>query len=431
MMKYRLSLKLSVTLAFLLLAILLVIGYSLLSVHYFILGMDNGMLSNMEQAAQSFVDSVPREKQKDLNQFSGYTIAEDWQNLPYEIQSNFSDPPEKTGVLYKYQDSDWLRPPDVILFVAHLKIARKEFYISRRLTRDIASPLVGHNAKKTLHTLITISLVTAVSLAAVILFLTRRFSRPVSALGAWARQLNSERLHESVPDFSYAELNKLAELIRTSLSSVHESLEREHLFLRHISHELRTPISVIRNNMELMHRLEQESSQALGSRQKMVIERVDRASLTMQHVTETLLWLSRNDNASLPEQIVDLAAFIEHLVEEVDYLRNDAITVSLTTTPCDVLLPEPAARIVLSNLIRNAFQHTYHGTITITQRGNRVEIINMLAEPEPKQDNLGFGLGLQLTAQLSEKLGWNYFNEASRDGHHVIITVGTLPSETS
>jgi signal transduction histidine kinase len=163
----------------------------------------------------------------------------------------------------------------------------------------------------------------------------------------------------------------------------------------------------------------------------MVIERVDRASLTMQHVTETLLWLSRNDNASLPEQIVDLAAFIEHLVEEVDYLRNDAITVSLTTTPCDVLLPEPAARIVLSNLIRNAFQHTYHGTITITQRGNRVEIINMLAEPEPKQDNLGFGLGLQLTAQLSEKLGWNYFNEASRDGHHVIITVGTLPSETS
>nr|WP_320051176.1 HAMP domain-containing sensor histidine kinase [uncultured Desulfuromonas sp.] len=424
-MKYRLSLKLSVALAFLLLAILLVIGYSMLSVHYFIQGMDNSMLSNMEQAALSFVDSVPEEKQQGLNQFSGYAIAEQWQNMPYEIQSNFTSPPQKKGVLYKYEDTNWLRPPDAILFVMRLKVAHKDLYISRRLTHDMASPLVGHNVRKTLHTLITISVGTAASLALIILLLTRRFSRPVAALGVWARQLSPENLNDPIPDFSYADLNQLAELIRSSSSSVHDSLEREHRFLRHISHELRTPISVIRNNMELMHRLEQDASQPLGPRQKQVVDRVDRASLTMQHVTETLLWLSRQETEeSLPQNTIDLEQLIQLLVAELSYLSNDAITTRVETAPCLIRVSEPAARIVLSNLLRNAFQHTYQGTITITQTGNRVEICNFQESGADHEENLGFGLGLQLTAQLTAKLGWDYKNEATPDGHQVLITLG-------
>ena len=40
-MKRRISLKLFVTLSFLSMGIVLVLGYSLLSAHYFVLGMDN------------------------------------------------------------------------------------------------------------------------------------------------------------------------------------------------------------------------------------------------------------------------------------------------------------------------------------------------------------------------------------------------------
>lgn len=82
----------------------------------------------------------------------------------------------------------------------------------------------------------------------------------------------------------------------------------------------------------------------------------------MQHLTETLLWLSR-DLAVPPEaQQVDLDEMIRHLVEESWYLLNKkAVELELKTEPCSLILPESPARIVLGNLIRNTFQHTWQG----------------------------------------------------------------------
>ncbi|MEB3733551.1 histidine kinase dimerization/phospho-acceptor domain-containing protein [Halopseudomonas pachastrellae] len=60
---------------------------------------------------------------------------------------------------------------------------------------------------------------------------------------------------------------------------------------RFTSHELRTPISVIRANVELLERLRAQSRIDPAMEQQ-ALDRIDRASLTMQHLTETLLWLA-------------------------------------------------------------------------------------------------------------------------------------------
>ncbi|MBU0960057.1 MAG: HAMP domain-containing histidine kinase, partial [Proteobacteria bacterium] len=320
-------------------------------------------------------------------------------------------------------------PPDIIYFAMRYKQGDDTLFVSRRLDRSTASKLVGRNAARSLQLLLLISLSIAVTLAAIIALLLKRVSRPVKALGQWARELDSERLNLPPPDFSYPELNEFAMLIRSSLSSVQESLEREHRFLRYTSHELRTPIAVIRNNIELIKKLESNPSQKWSSPQLQVINRIDRASLTMQHLTETLLWLNRDLAVPLKEQQVDLDEMIRHLVEEMRYLLNKKdVELELQTESCSLILPESPVRIVLGNLIRNAFQHTWQGRVTIFQHGNQVEITNDQSGEAIGSQDLGFGLGLQLTAEFTAKLGWAYEDENGADSYGVKVTfVSTAP----
>ena len=57
--KKQISLKLFVTLAFFLLILVLVAGYSLLSAHYYRMGMHSVTASNMEQVARSYFKLGP------------------------------------------------------------------------------------------------------------------------------------------------------------------------------------------------------------------------------------------------------------------------------------------------------------------------------------------------------------------------------------
>ncbi|RJP74760.1 MAG: sensor histidine kinase [Desulfobacteraceae bacterium] len=423
-MKPQISLKWFVALSFLTLTIVLVIGYSLLSARFFVRGMDNAIAGNMAQVVDSFVSTVPASQREQLNRFSGYQIADNWLQMPEKIRRVFKEP-RQTDVLLKHDDSGWFTPPDEVFFVMRVMQAGDPYFISRSVTRETASALVGRNAAQNIRLLLTLSIIIVLTLAAIIWLLFRQIARPVNALGQWARALNEKNLHETPPDFSYPELNSLATLIRTGLSSVQESLEREHRFLRHSSHELRTPISVIRNNVELLNKLQENTDKKWGPRQAQAINRIDRASLTMKRLTEMLLWLSRESDEHLPLKKLDLEKLIRDLIEEERYLLKDKqVDIIVETAACIVTVAEIPARIVLDNLIRNAFQHTCRGTIRITQKNGTVEIINDMVDENDMTQDLGFGLGLQLTEQLTRKLNWSYNSSFESERHRAWVCIG-------
>lgn len=425
-MKQPISLKLFVTLAFLLLAVVLVIGYSLLSARYYRMGMESITASNMEEVARSYIELVPSAKQKQLNNFRGYQIARNWKDLPQEIQGVFSGPPSEPGFTIKGDHTNLFKPPDFMYFVYRHQDKDQSLFVTRWGARATAPPLIGRNAVESKKILLAISVLIATVLGGAILLLVRRVSRPVASLGQWARSLNSDNLNKPPPDFSYPELNDLAGLIRTSLSSVQESLDREHRFLHYASHELRTPITIIRNNIELLHKIKETQDSVCINQQEKVIDRIDRASLNMQYLTETLLWLSRKEMESLPGRDIQLDRMLEEMVEEMDYLLDrKEVELTLDTSPCTVFLPEFPVRIVLGNLVRNAFQHTWDGCISIRQESNRVVATNPQSPAGKVQNDLGFGLGLQLTAQLTKKLEWRYVDESTTHIHQVSITFGS------
>jgi len=424
-MKKQLSLKLSVALAFLFLGIVIVLAYSAVSRHFFILGMDNIVSANMEQAAKSYIKTVSSDTRQYSNEFSGYVISHDWQKQPMIIRDKFREP-KNLNQLYKYVEAAWFSRPDVIYFLIALNINSEHLYISKTATAAGVSGLIGANIKQSKKLLFTISSGIIIALALVIWLIFRRISQPVSELAQWTHSLNTKTLKNAAPDFYYPELNEMASLIRNSLSSAQQSLEREEQFLSYASHELRTPISVVRNNVELLAKLKQTSQIPSEPKFDQIIDRIDRASLTMKNLSETLLWLSRDNHDDLSRHSLALNQITEQLVEESRYLLTDKpISIHMSTEPNSIIIqPEHPVRIVLGNLIRNAFQHTQQGEISIVQTSNSVTITNQYeyADESSNSNNLGFGLGLQLTSQLTEKLGWTYSKINDDKIYQVVIS---------
>lgn len=424
-MKKQISLKLFVTLAFFLLIVVLVAGYSLLSAHYYRMGMHSVTAVNMEGVARSYLRLGSPATGQQVEEYRHYKIFGDWSQVPIELRNLFGTEPPEPGLSIKGMHSRWYRPPDFMFFVYLFQDKNDTLFIIRKGSKATAPPLIGRNIMESRKLLLGISASIIGLLGVTILLLLRSVSRPAASLGQWAKSLNADNLQESPPDFSYPELNDLAQLIRTSLSSVQESLDREHSFLRHASHELRTPITIMRNNVELFKKIKESNNPELSVQQTKVMERIDRASLNMQYLTETLLWLSRQEMQTLPCKQIELDRLLEELVEEMKYLldKKDA-ELKVETHPCSVALPEFPVRIVLGNLIRNAFQHTWEGCITIHQHANQVVVCNPQTPVDKGQDELGFGLGLKLTRQLTQKLDWKYVDESTPYVHQVSIILG-------
>jgi len=418
-----LGLKWLALLTFIALGIGLVTGYTLLSAHSYMSGMDNivaGQLGRaaMQTAAFELGVQGPREE---------YIVTRTWDRQPAMIRDAFGQEPDQPGVLYKVYAGEE-GPQARLYFAVRQKTPAGDRFVTQQLAPlPSGSGQVISPAQNRMINLTLIGLGTALMIGLMIALLWRRVSRPITALGDWAAGLSQRNLNEPVPDFVYPELNRFAELVRTSLTSAHQGLEREQLFLSHTSHELRTPISVVRANLELLRRIQTSEGPKPDPREIEIINRIDRASLTMKDVTETLLWLGRDDTSSHPCKTLRVDEVITELVDGLRYLlQGHPVELELDLQLAELYLPEAPTRIVLGNLIRNAFQHTRSGSVSIVQRGGHVDIVNSLRDGNEAASETGFGLGLKLTERFTEKLGWRYSNQPVAAGRKVEVVLQAL-----
>ena len=230
-----------------------------------------------------------------------------------------------------------------------------------------------------------------------------RMQRNTNALATWAENLTMEQLKQDIPDFRYQELNRISHQLYEAFNRISGLLEREHRFLRNASHELRTPIAVIRANMELLEKIGYDGM--LGR----PLERIQRANKGMQQLTETLLWISRENEVTPRTEMIQPEQFLQEMIDDLSYLLNDKpVELQLDFTPEQkpIELPITPLRIVLTNLIRNAFQHTQEGSVRFTLTHDSLEIENQDNGMAHGDSEDSFGLGLMLVEQICERMDW-------------------------
>ncbi len=202
-----------------------------------------------------------------------------------------------------------------------------------------------------------LSLVTA---AAVGYLLAGRALAPVAAITRTAAGIGANDLHARLnlplPD---DELGRLARTFDAMLARIEDAFERQRRFTGDAAHELRTPLSLIRGQVDLAlvrPRSAEEYREALQGIEG-DIER-------LTTLVGTLLTLARADARSLPldRAPVDLVETVTSVLEQYGQRAEDTgVTLRAETAPATLASDEDLLIQVLVNLLDNALAHTRPG----------------------------------------------------------------------
>ncbi len=193
-------------------------------------------------------------------------------------------------------------------------------------------------------------------------FLARKSLAPVTAMASQARGMGASNLGARLAVANQRdELGQLALSFNELLDRLENSFERQRRFIADASHELRTPVAILRGETEVTLsktvRSPEEYRETLG------ILRDE--SLRLTRIIEDLFTLTRADAGEYPLSMSDiyldeLAADVLRRARTLAIVKN--ITLTSAITP-ELLLraDEPLLRRMLLNLLDNAIKYTPPG----------------------------------------------------------------------
>lgn len=423
-MKAAPKLRRHISISLWVLALFMIVAYSILVQYYLFTGMDELVSYDLHLNARDFALEYQENKEATLPESSRLKAYMGEKNLPEWYKSNYpsKELPHAKMDWYDVEEKQFGQnePFSFQVFPYDLHDGNRLYLLEIYTDKDDIPGAFSKSEKSGILILI-LGIGFIVLLVFAIKYLFKKVSDPLEDLSDWANNLTQETLEQSHPNFHFQEVNQLADLIQNAVKDLNHALTREHQFLKFSSHELRTPIAVLRSNMDLLERLRPHP----GDEEKVSYQRIRRAVDNMHRMTETLLWLSRKEETMPETEPVEISDLVDELVRENKYLlTGKKVDCHLDMVPVRITIPQAAARIVMGNLIRNAFQYTAQGNIDIqiTQDTFIVENTGQtLKQPIQGKGDYGFGLGLMLVEQITRKLNLNYDNLSVPGGYKVIV----------
>ena len=254
----------------------------------------------------------------------------------------------------------------------------------------------------------------------------RFISRAVSPIIKLAKTLEkldpqseefSEKLKQALP----ANVDQEVAVLSQALSDLSERIEsfvvRERNFTRDASHELRSPITVIKIATDFL--LEDET---LNETQIRPLQRIKNNAADMEELIEALLILARESDSALSFESVCINDVVSEEVERTSsLLLNKPVNVSVVeNNKLYVTGSDKVLSVMIGNLIRNAFSYTDEGSVTIiisakdliiedSGIGIAKEDVEKMFKPFQRGNNKqrgGYGVGLTIVKMLSERFRW-------------------------
>lgn len=258
-------------------------------------------------------------------------------------------------------------------------------------------------------------------IAAVTWALVGRALAPVEAIRNEVDAITSAELHRRVPDpFTDDEIGRLAGTMNRMLDRVEQGHLRQRQFVSDASHELRTPVAVIRQHAEIALTHPDRSNPAE------LAATVLAEDLRIQRLIEDLLLLARSDELSL--QLSRVPVDLDDIVFcEARRLRSTTdLTIDTTAVSAGQITGDAAAlHRVLRNIGENASRHARglvafalietdgHVVLTVDDDGrgipaaDRHHVLERFVRLDAARgrNTGGSGLGLSIVAELVEEHG--------------------------
>ena len=249
---------------------------------------------------------------------------------------------------------------------------------------------------------------------------SRHVMKPVTDLAARLDTLSEEAISERLSKhFADDEVGQLATALDSYADRLHHLVERDREFNADVSHELRSPLTVITGATELL--LAQSD---LEPKVRTRLLRIARAARQSADITTALLHMVRAeqgiDKDSTAHNVGRIVNEVVHLYEPLVGNKPLALRVE-EEDRVSVIAPESVVAVTVGNLIGNAMRYTLEGEVVITIGNGRVKVedtgpgipeedLERVFDRHYRGQNItgkGSGLGLAIVKRLCELYGWS------------------------
>lgn len=196
--------------------------------------------------------------------------------------------------------------------------------------------------------------------------MSRRALRPVDQIIHAARSIGEQSLAQRLPvPETQDELQRLSETLNQMLERIESAFRRVTEFTADASHELRTPVALIRTTAEVALRKSRASEEY-----RQALEDVHAESVRTTELIQNLLTLARADagKAALERRQIDLAPIVREASQQGQKLaqaKSLGFRADIPDAAVHTLGDASALRRLLLIVIDNAVKYTQEGEITV------------------------------------------------------------------
>ncbi len=278
-----------------------------------------------------------------------------------------------------------------------------------------------------------------------VLYLSRRISGPIIKMNHIARDMSHLEFGEKIEIQSNDEIGELAisinllsDKLSNSIKSLQDDIEERKVLVRDISHELKTPIAVIKGYVEGLKYNVVEEEQARDKYYDVIVDECDR----INELVKELLDLSKLEGMSSELQIsqVSMRNLIDDSIEKLQHIADmRSIDIRFTCEEDIVVnVDEHLIERVISNLLSNAIKYANSsGYVEIDlkekSQGCELRIFNTGANIPTEsldqifnvfykvdqvrgRDDEGHGIGLAIVKRIMDMHKGTYFVENESNG---------------
>jgi two-component system OmpR family sensor kinase len=325
----------------------------------------------------------------------------------------------------------------------------------------VARPLFNQRAMlKSVRTVLLLAFPAALLLALIGGYLlTRRSLNPVIAMTEHASRIGTHTLHDRLPvPNPEDEYGQLATVINGLLSRVESTFEQQRRFMADASHELRTPIAIVRGEADIA--LAQPERPLEEYREALSVVRSEARRLS--RIVHDLFLLARADAGQQPLQLRPF--YLDEVVADCARIARSLATVrgmtleSKASCEASVFGDEEMIRQLIFNLLNNALKYgedggtveislrcdegSYHVCVRDSGPGISPEVAAHIfdrfyradgarardATPQPRAhdepESMGAGLGLAIARWIAEAHGGSLvLASSSPEGSEFVFTL--------
>lgn len=219
-----------------------------------------------------------------------------------------------------------------------------------------------------------ILLIAVLAVVGLSIVLASQATNPINELTRAMREIRSDRLNRRLKwAHRHDEVGRLAESFDDLLARLEEAFARERRFISDASHELKTPLTSINANAQLLARWGDRDATI----RKESLETIINESSALANMVNGMLTLAKAESGdAIPKEPVSLLAVANEAVQSAAQRAHDkGLTLQLDrddTAPIVVADPH-LLRQMISNLIENAIKFTERGGVTVRVKGAALE----------------------------------------------------------